>query len=124
MITEYKKETERLEKEQNKYDKLCDCLCKDLREGIVTKAEFDYMNHEFKQKAEQLKQAQETYKKWIETMLWSKADCADHLVKFQDTLKLEEVDRHTLTSMVKRIDLYENKRMEIEFYFQDKYQIK
>ena len=82
------------------------------------------MNHEFKQKAEQLKQAQETYKKWIETMLWSKADCADHLVKFQDTLKLEEVDRHTLTSMVKRIDLYENKRMEIEFYFQDKYQIK
>ena len=48
---------------------------------------------------------------------------ASRLAKFQDSLKLVEIDRHTLTSLVKRIYVYEDKRLEIEFYFQDEYQI-
>ena len=49
---------------------------------------------------------------------------ASRLAKFQDSLKLAaEIDRHTLTSLVKRIYVYEDKRLEIEFYFQDEYRI-
>ena len=48
---------------------------------------------------------------------------ASRLAKFHDSLKLAEIDRHTLTSLVKRIYVYEDKRLEIEFYFQDEYQI-
>ena len=45
------------------------------------------------------------------------------LAKFQDSLKLAEIDRHTLTSLVKRIYVFEDKRLEIEFYFRDEYRI-
>ena len=36
-------------------------------------------------------------------------------------MQLKEIDRHTLASLVKRIWIYEGKRVEIEFYFTDRY---
>ncbi len=47
---------------------------------------------------------------------------AGRLAAFQDSLELKEIDRHTLASLVKRIWVYEGKRIEIEFYFTDQYQ--
>ena len=41
---------------------------------------------------------------------------------FKDSPELKEIDRHTLASLVKRIWVYEGKRIEIEFYFTDQYQ--
>lgn len=46
---------------------------------------------------------------------------AGRLASFKDSLQLKEIDRHTLASLVKRIWVYEGKRVEIEFYFTDQY---
>ena len=59
----------------------------------------------------------------IRKMFQSGVSCAGRLTEFRDTLKLGKVDRHTLVSLVKRIHVYEKKRIRIDFYFQDEYQI-
>ena len=41
----------------------------------------------------------------------------------RDCPGLKEVDRHTLCSMVKEIRVFENHRIEIEFYYTDQYRM-
>ena len=48
---------------------------------------------------------------------------AGRLKTMQDCAELKEVDRHTLCSMVKKIHVYENHRVEIVFYYQDHYRV-
>ena len=48
---------------------------------------------------------------------------AGRLKTFQDCVELKEVDRHTLSSLVKRIEVYENKQVIIDFYFKDTFDI-
>ena len=48
---------------------------------------------------------------------------AGRLKAFQDCVELKEIDRHTLSSLVKRIYVYEKKRIEIEYYFMDQYEV-
>ena len=117
------KEIVRLKQEQDKYDSLCRGLYDDLRQDVVTKEEFERLHREFQRKAKELGEAQEQQHDLIRRMLQTGVISASKLAKFQDALKLDEIDRYTLTSLVKRIYVYENKRIEIEFYFQDEYQI-
>lgn len=117
------KEMARLRNEQDKYLRLCEGLHEDLQKGIVTKEEFERLHQEFWQKAEHLRQAQEMQEKLLQKMFQSGVSCAGRLTEFRDTLKLGKVDRHTLVSLVKRIHIYERKRIRIDFYFQDEYQI-
>ncbi len=117
------RELARLKEEQDKYYGLCAGLYEDLVQNVVTKEEFERLHREFRGKAEEVSKAQEQQQRRIKKMLLSGAASAGRLAKFRDSLQLEEIDRHTLTSLVKRIAVYEGKRMEIEFYFQDEYQI-
>ncbi|MCI9071932.1 MAG: recombinase family protein [Lachnospiraceae bacterium] len=117
------RELARLKEEQHKYYGLCAGLYEDLVRNVVTKEEFERLHREFRGKAEEVSKAQEQQQRLIKKMLLSGAASAGRLAKFRDSLQLEEIDRHTLTSLVKRIAVYEGKRMEIEFYFQDEYQI-
>lgn len=117
------RELERLKQEQDKYYGLCAGLYEDLAQNVVTKEEFERLHREFQRKAEEVSSAQEQQQDLIRKMLQSGVASAERLTKFRDSLRLDEIDRHTLTSLVKRIDVYEGKRIEIEFYFQDEYQI-
>ena len=122
-VIDCQKEFARLKQEQDKYYRLCAGLYDDLRQNVVTKEEFERLHKEFQSKAQELEKAQEQQQKLIQRMLQKGVVSASRLAKFQDSLKLEEIDRHTLTSLVKRIYVFEHKRIEIEFYFQDEYQI-
>ncbi len=48
---------------------------------------------------------------------------AGRLKTFQDCVELKEIDRHTLSSLVKKICVYENKQVEIEFHFMDTFSV-
>lgn len=128
-VTGCQKEVARLKQEQDKYYSLCAGLYEDLRKGVVTKEEFERLHGEFKRRAEQLSKAQEEQEKLIQKMFRSGVACAGRLAELRESieqsgfLELGEIDRHTLASLVRRIHVYEDKRIEIEFYFQDEYQI-
>lgn len=122
-VAECQRELTRLKQEQDKYYGLCAGLYEDLAQNVVTKEEFERLHRKFQRKAEEASSAQEQQQDLIRKMLQSGVASAERLTKFRDSLRLDEIDRHTLTSLVKRIDVYEGKRIEIEFYFQDEYQI-
>lgn len=121
-VVRYNKEIARLKKEQDKYYSLDAGLYEDLRTGVITKEEFERLHGEFLKKAEHLSAAEEKQEQLVREMFRSGVLCAGRLASFKDSLELKEIDRHTLASLVKRIWVYEGKRIEIEFYFTDQYQ--
>lgn len=121
IISIYNKEILRLKEEQNKYYKLCSGLNEDLKNGVITEEEFKRLYNNFNEKWEQLKKSQKKQEDLIEEILQKETDCAARLNNLKKTAELKEIDRHTLSSLVKRIYIYEGKRIEIEFYFTDSY---
>lgn len=121
-VISYNKEIARLKQEQDKYYSLCARLYEDLREGVITKEEFERLHNGFQKKAESLTAAEEKQEQLVREMFRTGVLSAGRLAAFKESLKLTEIDRHTLASLVKRIWVYEGKRVEIEFYFTDRYQ--
>lgn len=122
-IVKSNKEIMRLKAEQDKYYSLCSGLYDDLREGVITKDEFERLHKEFEGKAEEYAIAQEKQQGLMKEMLKAGIVSAARLQTFQECMELKEIDRHTLVSLVKRIYIYENKRVEIEFYFANQFLI-
>ena len=121
-VISYNKEIARLKKEQDKYYSLCAGLYEDLGTGVITREEFERLHGEFQRKAKSLSASEEKQEQLVREMFKSGVLSAGRLASFKDSLELKEIDRHTLASLVKRIWVYEGKRIEIEFYFTDQYQ--
>ncbi len=122
-ISVYNKEIRRLKEEQDRYYSLCSGLYEDLREGVITKAEFERLHGCFKEKAAQMEEAGKKQEALIKEMFKKGVLSAGRLKAFQDCVELKELDRHTLGSLVKRIRVYEGRRIEIEYYFMDQYRV-
>lgn len=123
VIARYDKEIERLKEEQDRYYRLCSGLYDDLRNGVITKEEFERLYANFKQKETELGKSQEKQEVLIKELFKKGILSAGRLKTFQDSVELKELDRHTLSSLVKRIYVYENMRIKIEFYFTDVYKV-
>ncbi len=121
-VISYNKEIARLKKEQDKYYSLCAGLYEDLGTGVITREEFERLHGEFQRRAKSLSASEEKQEQLVREMFKSGVLSAGRLASFKDSLELKEIDRHTLASLVKRIWVYEGKRIEIEFYFTDQYQ--
>lgn len=118
----YSTEITRLKKEQDKYHSLCTGLHEDLQAGVITREEFERLHDGFEKKAEYLAAAEEKQKQLVRDMFKAGVLSAARLAAFRESLELKEIDRYTLASFIKRIWVYEGKRLEIEFYFTDRYQ--
>lgn len=120
-IVHYDREIERLRKEQDKYYSLCTALHEDLRKEVVTKEEFERLHGEFQRKAVEYDEARKKQEATIKKMFKTGVLSAGRLKAMQDVVELKEIDRYTLSSMVKKISVYENQRIEIEFNFENQY---
>ena len=116
-------EIARLKQEQDKYASLCSGLYEDLKERVITESEFERLHSEFKRKAGEAEEAQKKQGLMIAELLKTGVISAARLRMLQDCPGLKEVDRHTLCSMVKKILVFENRRIEMEFYCTDQYRV-
>lgn len=119
----YDAEIARLKKEQDKYYSLCSGLYEDLKQGIITEEEFKRLYGEFKRRAEAFEEAQEKQEAMIKELLKKSVVSVRQLKMMQDCPELKEIDRYTLCSMVKEIIVYENQRIEMVFYYTDRYRV-
>ena len=120
MIGSYDKEIERLKKEQDRYYGLCSALYEDLRKGVIDKDEFTRLHKDFEEKAKEKEDAIKKQEQLIKDMFKKGVASGTKLKEFQKNIELDGIDRKTLVSLVKRIYIYEGKRIEIEFYHADK----
>lgn len=114
-------EIERLRAEQSRYYSLCSGLYEDLKEEIITREEYERLYGEFKRRAAELEEAQKKQELMIKEMFKNGVISAGRLSTMRECCELKEVDRRTLCSMVRKINVFENRRIEIEFYYTDKY---
>lgn len=122
-VSVYGRELRHLKEEQDKYDSLCVRLQDDLEKGMVTKEEFERLHAGFEKKAVESGKAQKKQETLIGEIFEKRILSAERLKAFQDCGELKELDRHTLSSLVKRIYVYEGRRIEIEYYFMDQYEV-
>ncbi|MCM1194135.1 MAG: recombinase family protein, partial [Acetatifactor muris] len=122
-IVRFDQEIARLKQEQDRYYSLCSGLYEDLKNGVVTKEEFERLHGGFQRKAEEFREAQEKQEAMIKGLFRNGVLSAGRLKTMQDCAELKEMDRCTLCSMVRRILVFEGGRIEIEFYFMPHYRI-
>ena len=67
-IVRYDTEIARLKGEQDKYYSLCSGLYEDLRQGIITKEEFERLHGDFKRKASEFEEAQKKQESMIKEL--------------------------------------------------------
>lgn len=122
-IAGYDKEIIRLKQEQDKYYQLCSGLYEDLKQGVITREEFAKLRNEFEKKSSEVERALHKQERLIKDIFQKGVLTVGRLKSFQKSLELEDIDRHTLCMLVKKIWIYENKRIEIEFYSSDRAEI-
>ena len=117
-------ELARLKREQEKYDSFRNGLYEDLKQGVVTEEEFERLRDEFKRKAAEAEEAGRRQESMRAELLKKSVISQERLKAVQDCPKIKEIDRYMLCSMVKEISVFEDRRIEIEFCFTDRYRSK
>lgn len=117
----YNKEIMYLKKEHDKYHKLCLSVKEDFKKQIITEEEFTRLYKTFSKKEEEFIKLQKKQENLMAGILEKNRNFNIYSSKFKNFTEFKEIDHHTLSSLVKKIYIYEDKRINIEFYFTDIY---
>lgn len=93
-----------------------------MKSGVIGKEEFERLHRDFEGKAKEIEAAKKKQELLIKEMFKKGVVSAGKIESFKSCLELRDIDRQTLASLVKRIHVYEDKRIEIEFYHMDMFQ--
>ncbi|MFP3155001.1 recombinase family protein [Lachnospiraceae bacterium ZAX-1] len=120
-VVKYDKEIGRLREEQEKYCKLCLGLHEDLRQEIIGKPDFERLHKMYTEKSEERKRALQKQEEFIKKLFKQGVASGYRLQALRQSAEIMELDRNSLASMVERILIYEEKRIEIKFYFRNEF---
>ena len=114
-IGRLEREMERLAGLQEQYLSLQSGLHEDLQKGVITRQDFYAFGRIYEEKYIQVKRALAGQEELIRGCLRSGAAAGRELERFKETQDLAELDRNMLVTFVRRIDLYEGRRIHVEF---------
>lgn len=118
-VAGYESQIAAYQAEYHKYYGLKNGLSVDLKEGLIDQREYDEFYHLYERKCSDLESAINGQKKIINDLRQSGVAAREKLEKIRTTRKLQELDRELLVMAVRKIAIYEKKRLEIEFRFSD-----
>lgn len=110
----FDKEIERLHKEQDKYLMLRAGLYEDLKKQIITEEDFKNFREIYEKHYQELQQAVKGQEETIKKLFKSGVAAGMNLERMKNVMQVTELDRVTLVSFVKRILVYEDKRVCLE----------
>ena len=114
-IARFDKEVERLHKEQDKYLELRSGLYEDLKSGLITETDFKNFRAIYEKQYEETKEALQKQEEMIRQLFQNGVASGVKLEKFKEAMKLTELDRDTLLCFISRIEVFENKKVYVEF---------
>ena len=115
----YDTQISKLQEEYNRYYSLKASLGDDLKEGLISKEEFDDFRESYGRKCEELEQMIENQKKLVKQMFEGGVSATVQLEDWKKSLKIKELDRTLLALTVDKIYIYENKQIKIHIRYQD-----
>lgn len=114
-IARFDKEIERLRKEQEKYLDLRAGLHEDLKTGLITETDFKNFRAIYEKKYEETKGALQKQEEMIKKLFRNGVASGVKLERFKEAMKLTELDRDTLLCFISRIEIFEGKKVYVEF---------
>ena len=114
-VARFDREIERLRKEQEKYLDLRAGLHEDLKIGLITEADFKNFRAIYEKKYEEAKEALQKQEEMIKKLFRNGVASGVKLERFKEAMKLTELDRDTLLCFISRIEVFEDKKVYVEF---------
>lgn len=118
-VSDFAKESERLHSEQDKYSGLRAGLYEDLKKRIITEEDFKNFQEIYEKRYQELQQAIRNQEETVKKLFKSGVTAGIYLERMKNIMQITELDRLTLISFVKRILIYEDKRVYLEFRYQE-----
>lgn len=113
-VVSFDVELKRLHKEQAEYLSLRAGLYEDLKKGILTEEDFKSFRMIYEQRYQELQQAINRQEDAVKALFKSGIAAGIHLERMKYAMQITELDRMTLITFVKRILVYEDKRVYLE----------
>lgn len=114
-VTAFEREIQRLHREQDKYLEIRTGLYEDLKRQIITEEDFRSFCDIYEKKYRELEEAAARQEETVKKLFRSGVMAGVHLERMKNVMQVTEPDRVTLVSFVKRILVYEDKRVYVEF---------
>ena len=114
-VAAFEREIQRLHREQDKYLELRAGLYEDLKRQIITEEDFRSFCDIYEKKYRELEEAAARQEETVKKLFRSGVTAGVHLERMKNFMQVTEPDRVTLVSFVKRILVYEDKRVYVEF---------
>ncbi len=114
-VARFDKEMERLHKEQDKYLGLRAGLHEDLKTGIITETDFKNFRAIYEEKYEAAKEALHKQEEMLKQLFRNGVASGAKLERLKEAVKLTELDRDTLVCFVSRIEVFEDRKIYVEF---------
>jgi len=121
-LLEEDKKLEMLEKESQRILNIKVKLYDSFAEEILDRTEFETFKAKYDQSLEEIRQAMECQQREIRNLqetLEKQQEWLEYFLEYRDRT---EVDRLMLVNLVKRIEVYEQKRIIIHFWFEDEFE--
>lgn len=118
-VASFNIEIERLHKEQDKYMYLRSGLYEDMKSSVITEEDFKNFGRIYEERYQELQQSVCNQEETINKLLQSAASAGINLERMKASMQVNELDRRTLISFVKRILIYEDKRVYLEFRYKE-----
>lgn len=113
-VVSFDREIEKLHKEQDKYLSLRAGLYEDLKKNIITEEDFKNFRAIYEKRYQELEEAISNQEETIKKLFKSGVTAGRWLERMKSVMQITELDRMTLLSFVKRILVYEDKRVYLE----------
>lgn len=111
----FEKEIQRMYQEQEKYFTLRTGLYEDFKSHLITEEEFKGFGEIYEKRYLALQQSISNQEKTVEKLLCAEASAAVCPEQMKRVMQITDLDRMTLITFIKRILVYEDKRVSVEW---------
>jgi site-specific DNA recombinase len=118
-VVAFDKEIQKLHSEQDKYLNLRAGLYEDLKKGIITEEDFKNFREIYEKRYQELQQSISSQEETIKKLFHSGITAGMNLERMKNVMQITALDRTTLISFVKRILVYEDKRVYLELRYKE-----
>jgi hypothetical protein len=118
-VMSFDKELKELRKEQDKYSMLRSGLYEDLKQGIITADDFQNFKEIYDERYVKIQEAIEQQEQTIKDLFKAGVCAGAKLERMKSALTITELNRDVLITFVRRILLYDDKRIYVELNCKD-----
>ncbi|MDO4649563.1 MAG: recombinase family protein [Eubacteriales bacterium] len=118
-VVAFDHEITKLHQEQDKYLKLRAGLYEDLKNDIITESDFKNFREIYEKRYQELQKAIEGQEDTVKKLFQSGLMAGKNLERMKMLMQVTELDRSTLITFVRRILVYEDKRVYVELRYKE-----